>query len=122
MEALSRGIGEAILIDNNAKVKEEFEKNSSFLEEKTEFIIADIKNLPTREGTKADICYLDPPYHDNQIRPVLSAISAGKWLNNKAIMIVETDAYDVFNFPEEYKLIFPKIYGKSKLTFYQYIE
>lgn len=125
LEFLSRGIKKAILLDYNPKLKDLFNYNAKILShnEHTEFILRDItKNSSlSNNNIKADCCFLDPPYKKNLISYALNNLITHNYLNNKALIIIESDKRNEFNYDtEHYSLLLEKLYGKSKLTFLQY--
>lgn len=122
-EILSRGIKNSYLLDYNSKLKNLFNDNAKLLtnNEKTEFITCDLEKKFPISGIKADFCFLDPPYNKNLVLLTLNNLVIHNCLNNKAIVVIESDKRNKFSYDlEHYNLIIEKTYGKSKLTFLQY--
>ncbi|MBF96192.1 MAG: Ribosomal RNA small subunit methyltransferase D [Alphaproteobacteria bacterium MarineAlpha9_Bin4] len=121
-EALSRGLLNATLIEKERKTFTHLVENVNNLGlSKRVNTINDnflkIKNF----SYKYKLIYLDPPYYKDIINQSLEKIMDMKLLEKKSIIICETEKN--FNFDENKKkyIIFNKIYGVVKLTFFKYI-
>lgn len=94
IEALSRGALKSTFIENNPMcidiIKENL--NHTKLFDKSEVIkndaISAIKNLAIKNEV-FDVIFLDPPYNENLIKPVLLEILNGEILSENGIIIVE---------------------------------
>ena len=122
-EAISRGMGKAILIDMDSKLKDIFYANKSkiSIEEDMEFLTADACKL--RAGLcQADLCFIDPPYKEKLLAKAMTNLIDSQLLNKGAIIITETHKIEE---PEidnnHYQLILSKVYGNNKISFYQAI-
>jgi len=119
-EAISRGLKKAIVIDRNPRSKKLCEENSHFLnDEEIKFFVFDIEKLP-KAPDQADLCFIDPPYRLNLEEISLNSLHKGNWLNNDATVILETDKRNQFEIPEQYNILFEKLYGKTRLIFLKY--
>ena len=120
IEAFSRGAKKVYMIDKNQDAINLINKNLSKIELNIElgenlFVlkqnIAEIKKLQLPEF---DFIYLDPPYGSDIYSIVLKNISDSKILNNKGLILIETDKLikiDKLNLEE----IFSKKIGSSYL-------
>lgn len=96
IEALSRNAKYVVFCDNNKQaiqmIKTNLEKTR--LIEKTEIVNMDYKKcieLLNAKKQKFDLIFLDPPYKDNIAVDSLKQIIKNKLLNNKGIVVIETD-------------------------------
>ncbi len=117
-EALSRGANSATLIDINSeymKLAQFFAKKIG-VEDKVKFNLMDV-NLLQPTSTKYDIVFMDPPYYNNLCSKTLDNLLKHDWLNNKAIIIMETEKAVTLSTDKmlSIKLIREKKYGNSKL-------
>ena len=69
---------------------------------------------------KFDLIFIDPPYKENDLTKLLISILENKVLKRGGIIIIHRhkDQKDIF--PETFKIIEEKKYGKSKITFGSY--
>lgn len=96
IEALSRNAKYVVFCDNNKQaiqmIKTNLEKTR--LIEKTEIVNMDYKKcieLLNAKNKKFDLIFLDPPYKDDIAVDSLRRIIKNKLLNNKGIVVIETD-------------------------------
>ena len=120
IEAFSRGAKKVYMIDKNQDAINLINKNLSKIEliselGKSLFVLKqDITNIKKLQLPKFDFIYLDPPYSSNIYSIVLKNISDSKILNNKGLILIETDKLiniDTLNLEE----IFSKKIGSSYL-------
>ena len=120
IEAFSRGAKKVYMIDKNQDAINLINKNLSKIELNIElgknlFVLKqDIIKIKKLQLPEFDFIYLDPPYSSNIYSIVLKNLSDSKILNNKGIILIETDRLiniDKLNFEE----IFSKKIGSSYL-------
>ena len=108
------------MIDKNQDAKNLINKNLSKIElnvelDKNLFIFKhDITKIKKLQLPQFDFVYLDPPYSSNIYSIVLKNISDSKILNNKGLILIETDKLinvDELNLEE----MFSKKIGSSYL-------
>ncbi len=96
IEALSRNADNVTFCDNNKQAIQMIKKNleKTRLLEKSEIINLDykecVKFLNTK-NKKFDLIFLDPPYKDDIAIESLKLIVKNDLINNKGIIIIETD-------------------------------
>jgi len=106
LEALSRGIDKAILVDIQKSAVETVHHNINRLraDEVTEVYRNDafraLKALRKRE-IKFDIIFLDPPYHKVSYEKLLEAIVASDIMKQDTYIVCEHDAEKELKFPAE---------------------
>ncbi|MBT4921695.1 MAG: hypothetical protein HON23_01620 [Rickettsiales bacterium] len=121
-EALSRGVQNAVLIDKNRLFGElaTFNAETLGVGDRVKFCNLNALNLPMSQ-IKADLCFIDPPYHENIIEKILIALHNRSWLDTDAVVIVEAAKRSVFEIPEQYKMLDKREDGLTKLIFLKYI-
>ena len=121
IEALSRGARFCIFVDhrkdNIMLIKENLAKTK--LEQNVRLITADanktIANL-TAENIKADLAYLDPPYNETDILPIVCNIFRQGLITDHGLLIVE-HAYKNQHWADCLTGTSQKKYGDTGLTF-----
>ena len=97
IEAFSRGAKKVYMIDKNQNAINLINKNLSKIELNIElgknlFVLKqDITKIEKLVLPQFDFIYFDPPYSSNIYSTVLKIISNNKILNNKGLILVETD-------------------------------
>ena len=97
LEFASRGAKKVILNDSSRKAIEIIQKNieKTHLEKKVKLYDLDFKEVILSEkDNRFDIIYLDPPYKTDYIKEAIELIQKLKILNDKGIIIAETDEPD----------------------------
>ena len=64
-----------------------------------------------------DIVFLDPPYKERKIKLLLEIIKKSKILKRDSIILIHRDKKFIDEFPENFKVIKTKNYGRSKILF-----
>ncbi len=126
IEALSRGARSAVFCDSNDKSIEVIKNNiqkARFMD-KSEVFLGEsqliLKKL-SHMGKKFDIIFLDPPYSKDIIPDMLVELEKSGVIDEKVILIAETDALDLLPNETETLMVSKKqVYGKTKLTFYKH--
>jgi 16S rRNA (guanine966-N2)-methyltransferase len=144
LEALSRGAAGAVFVDSSAVSLNAIKKNiqACDLSDRTRVVDCDatkelshltpptlsVKNNPDREGEtgpKFNLIFLDPPYRQALVLPVLSALHQSRILANGATVVAEHSRYERIA-TNHYKNSFfqqsdQRRYGKTLVSFMQYI-
>ena len=115
LEALSEGASKVYLIDHNKKAIEVINKNINTIGiMNANVLLMDYKkclNYLKEKEEQFDIIFLDPPYKTNYIEESINIIVNNDLLNDKGIIICESDSIDKIVYPEELKCIKDKKYG-----------
>lgn len=120
LEALSRGAAEVLLIDNDPEALQLANANIACLGSPP-----GIHNLAadaTRPGPARvpfDLVFLDPPYRSDLAAPALAALVDG-WLAPDARIIVELDAKQGLDLPDDFTFAQERRYGAAKFWFLQW--
>lgn len=124
IEAVSRGIDHAILIDQSRTAIKTIEQNIAMTGEEEKFTVLNGKNRQVLDRFMAtapqftgfDLVFLDPPYHDEQL------VSDIDWLNQKGylkdtvrIVCEMAENRPLKDLPSSFQCVKEKKYGLSKL-------
>lgn len=118
-EAISRGVSNSLMIDQEIKylklAQETAEKFQISHQIKT--MRADVNNLPPADQVY-NLVFIDPPYnhHQKMIQNILTSLITKNWLAKTAVILIESEKKT--NIPElkDYDLYETRIYGNSKLS------
>ena len=123
LEALSRGMKEAVFVDQARDAVGIIKKNITALNLEdctTVYSLTAKKALDVIEG-KFDLVYLDPPYAKQENEEIISLLETRGLLNPNAIIIVESLKEETFSNNigniNKYK---EAVYGISRITYYCY--
>lgn len=121
IEAISRGMDEAILVEKDYKAQTVIQENIRMTKSDNQFILfkGDAnKALNTVTGS-FDLVLLDPPYAKEEIIKNITFLDEHNLLSEDAMIVCETDK--VVDLPEEiasFGIWKQKNYGISKVTVY----
>lgn len=125
LEALSRGAESVVFVEKNTQAMEVIKtnvKSCGFIEKVVLFKIdalRALKILKDKEFT-FNIVYLDPPYRFTNIDKIIEELVNNFLLEPWAIVVVETSKNkDLIKEHKSLKFIKDKIYGDTKITYYQ---
>ena len=93
LESISRGAKRAYFCDKNRKSIEIIKKNiqKCHMEKEATVICEDFKDYIKKTNEKVDIIFIDPPYQLNIAVEAVKKILEQNIMNNKSLIIVETD-------------------------------
>ena len=114
LEAISRGFKKVISVEKDFKTAKIIKENFALIGLEPNLIIKDvIKALDIIED-KFDVIYLDPPYKNIELyNKTLKKIADNKILNEKGIIVVESQKGTEYEIPEDFSLIKEKTYGDT---------
>ncbi len=120
IEALSRGAGNAVIVDSSKKSIEVIKKNleATGFTKNAVVVNSDAAAFLSRRSEKYDIALLDPPYSKGLIEKVLPKVA--EVMEETGVIICEAPYGDVL--PEEagnFRLIKKYRYGKTGLFLYR---
>jgi 16S rRNA (guanine966-N2)-methyltransferase len=87
--------------------------------EHAHFIRSDSTSLPPARA-RHTLAFLDPPYRSGLAPKSLVSLDRQGWLEKGAIVVVETEAKEVFETPEHYAPYDDRKYGNTRIVFLQY--
>jgi 16S rRNA (guanine966-N2)-methyltransferase len=118
LEALSRGAGAAIFIEDNRTALAALRRNVAALgEEDRTHIVGGDATRPGRAAQACAVAFLDPPYRSGLAAPALEALAAAGWLTPDALIVIEVAAREDVPPAAGFTLIGERVYGASRLVF-----
>ncbi|MDH5776620.1 MAG: 16S rRNA (guanine(966)-N(2))-methyltransferase RsmD [Gammaproteobacteria bacterium] len=92
LEALSRGAGEVVMLDQNSKVIRQLKENLSLLDcTQGKVVQSDAISYLQSCPDRFDIVFLDPPYRQNLIAPCCALLAQNSLLNPGAAIYIELE-------------------------------
>lgn len=121
LEALSRGAGRVVFVENDRAALALLEANIAALKARheTEVMPGDATALPYALE-RFDYALLDPPYRSGLAEPALVELARKGWLEPGAIAAVELAAKEPFAPPSAYDLVDERRYGAGRIVFLCY--
>jgi len=127
LEAVSRGMDSAVLIDRSRQAIDTINENLAKLHDDSVKVIKGnsftILSELAADNNKFDMVFIDPPYKQQKILTVLDKLNSLQLLNTGATVISETD--NTVELPGEYgpfEAIKRKNYGLTNLVIYKFEE
>ncbi len=130
LEAISRGAVSATLVDKSKEAIAVIKRNS----EKTKLspycriLCADVKDFikTSREKSKYDIVFIDPPYALHAIADILSSLLDSGIVKKSAVIVCESEEADIFEASTElakrFEIIKKAKYGVAHITLLKIAE
>jgi 16S rRNA (guanine966-N2)-methyltransferase len=123
LEALSRGAGYCLFVDDSAESRGLIRRNIEALDLTGATKIwrrnaAALGRLDTL--APFDVAFLDPPYRKDLIQPALTAMRDGGWLVQNAVVASESDEQDLIAPPTAYLTFDRRTYGGTIVTLLRY--
>ena len=117
LEALSRGVDRAIMMDRHGPTLGTARDNAAMLgvSDRCRFIRADATKPPPASEPAA-LCFLDPPYGKGLALPALLALTAKGWLAPDAICVIEAHARDPIDLPPEFEPLDNRRLGETRVV------
>ena len=105
LEAVSRGANYAVFVENNKKAAACIEANIAFTKftKETKLYTSDVMSaLRAMEGKyKFDVIFMDPPYHQELEKEVLTYLSTSSLLKEDTLIVVEASLATAFDYLDE---------------------
>ena len=117
-EALSRGAEKVAFVDINTA---NLLKNTRLFpdeKQKIEVYKAKAENLPSAGG-KFNLIFLDAPYNKGLSEPALSELRQKGWIDDDALIVVETEKNEKLDTPSVFELVDQRIYGPALFRFFR---
>ncbi|OJF92946.1 16S rRNA (guanine(966)-N(2))-methyltransferase RsmD [Alkalibacterium sp. 20] len=128
IEAVSRGMDKAYLVDNNALAIKTIEENISITKEPEKFVVYKKNDFQAIEHLHQikesfDLVFLDPPYAKQELELIIKKLIDNDLFNDKAIIVCETDKDVSLEINEHYlRLIKNKFFGKTRVSLYEWVK
>lgn len=119
LEAFSRGASKVTFVDNNRQCVDMIQKNIEKVKATSETVVLqqEVVSAVRRQGSKTiDFAFMDPPYHQNLIVPVLEALIDSDVLKEGALVCVEHEKTDIWEVPVGFECWKQRTYGITTLT------
>ncbi|MEZ4474364.1 MAG: 16S rRNA (guanine(966)-N(2))-methyltransferase RsmD [bacterium] len=114
LEAMSRGAGELTAVEANPCVARVLAANVRRLGE-ARVVKAEAVAFLAGATAQWDLVFLDPPYRQGLIAPVLAGLAAGR-VAPGGVVVVEHPADEALNPPDSLGISFQRIYGGTAIT------
>ena len=128
LEALSRGAGFVLFVEESAKAAQVIRENIKILnlEEQTQILQkkAELVSSEISEDAPFDFIFMDPPYHQGFEEKILSTFSWSTLLTESGRLCIES-AYrkeGAYQEPKALSVVRHEKYGDSQLSFYERIK
>ena len=123
-EAASRGAGQVVMVEKNPKVAAQLKRNAALLEEQNiEIFTEDSLRWLEKQDQAFDIVFLDPPFADKLLQPVIDSLISNKMLKTGTHIYLEKDAKDSFPpLPPAVELIRNKNAGQVDYALAKYMD
>lgn len=127
IEAVSRGMANAVLIDRQYQAIKTIKKNIAVTKHPEQFTVYKMDahkalGMLAKKGCRFQLVFLDPPYAKQQIVKDMAAMAERGLLAEGAIVVAETD--QAAQLPtsdwEQFSFIKQQTYGITVLTIYRY--
>tara|TARA_Y100001958_G_C21173223_1_gene504555 strand:- start:325 stop:888 length:564 start_codon:yes stop_codon:yes gene_type:complete len=120
LECISRGAKKVVFCENYQNALKILEKNINILqcEEYAEVIRQNSFEIFSKVefNEKFEIIFLDPPFKEEKIEPLLDTIKERKVLHNNGVIILHRNKKKN-DLPKNCNVILEKVYGLSKIYF-----
>lgn len=123
LEALSRGAGYCLFVEDNADARALIRTNiEAFgLTGETRIFRRDATDLgPAGNMDSYGLAFLDPPYGKGLGEKALTILSQGNWLQPGAVVVLEERADTAIAIPAGYSMIDTRTYGDTAVTFLRF--
>ena len=129
LEAISRGAGEAVLVEKDPKnaqiIRENFELLGIEMGDKFRLIqgdaLATVKALAAKQK-KFNIVFFDPPFGRRLGKKTLKVIDDNDILHAQSLVVAQYDKTERLEVPESLKVVTDKMYGSSHLTILEKVK
>ena len=119
LECLSRGVKKVIFVENYSGVLPILRKNLSYLKSENNYEILE-KNIYDESTflifkNKFDIIFLDPPFKEKRIDPLLKRIKEIDIIKKDGIIIIHRHKKDNQDFNNNFNIVDQRTYGISRI-------
>ena len=121
LEALSRGAGEAWLLDISKGSLDVARRNIETMgeSERAHLLRADSTRPPPAKAV-AGLAFIAPPYRRGMAPPAIAALASGGWISPGAAIVVELATSDPFEPPDGCTVLDDRHYGGTRLVFLEW--
>ena len=116
LEALSRGAGEAVLVENDRAALQAIEANADRLGAKPRLQLRAMSAVRLPRETPFDLILADPPYASGSGNAVAQAVAAAGWLAPGGWLAIETARGENIDPPATMSVEATRDVGRARLT------
>jgi len=122
LEALSRGAGHAVFIEQDRLASQTITANITRLGYQARVTLHHLDaTLPfTGHAAPASIIICDPPYGSGAYIPALAVIDRQKKIAEDALIIIETQKTEIPALGDKYLTLDSRHYGKARISLFRY--
>ena len=122
IEAISRGAAHCVFVDKARVSLDLARENVSVLgiEGQADFKVGDACKVHFKGGDPFDLVFLDPPYKQDMIVPVLEKLVEEEILSDQAVCVLEAEKNAVLDLPRQFELLKDKQYGDTLVCYARY--
>jgi 16S rRNA (guanine966-N2)-methyltransferase len=118
LEALSRGAGASVFIEDNREALAVLRRNVMALGEADRaHIVHGDATRPQRAALACALAFLDPPYRSGLAAPALTALATAGWLAADALAVIEVAAREDLPPVAGFTMLDERVYGAARLIF-----
>ncbi|MBM7457200.1 16S rRNA (guanine966-N2)-methyltransferase [Oceanisphaera litoralis] len=120
LEALSRGATEVVLVEKDARVAQQLQRNLTSLPEAPGRVInTDALAFLQTAATPFDLVFLDPPFHRELLPSACQLLEQGGWLSEDAKIYIEREQNsESLLLPPNWRLLKDKQAGQVSYQLY----
>jgi 16S rRNA (guanine966-N2)-methyltransferase len=128
LEALSRGAGFCLFVENDAAARGVIRNNIEALGTRGELFgrtrihrrdATDLGQRPGADGPPFDLVFLDPPYGKGLGERALAGLSAGGWLSDQALVVFERGADEPDPAIPGFEALDARQYGAARVLYFR---
>ncbi len=117
-ESLSRGAKFATLFDKDRQALLQAKENAAALGVQKQCAILPMNALsPSKATAPCQLIFLAPPYRKGLVVPALVALEKTGWIDDNALIVIETAKGEKLELPENYEVLKERLYGDTALFF-----
>ena len=122
LECVSRGAKKVFFNENYPEAIKILKKNINILdcEDKVEILDFDcfnLKNFINKFSDNFDVIFMDPPFKEKKINPLIEILLDTKLLKKNGLIILHRNSKENEILTEKFKIIETRVYGISKIIF-----
>ena len=124
LEAISRGAKYCYFFENNKEAIAILKKNCNKVCKEKNFQINEkniLEIINFEINYSVSVVLMDPPYKIHPFKKILIQLLKNKFLTKETIFVIESEKNTKIDFPINLNIFDEKIYGKSKITFLNFL-
>lgn len=117
LEALSHRAQHVTFFEQGPRASDAIEQNVFKFDvvNKTKIMQGNVLTVPVSKYAVADIAFFDPPYGEGLILKTIDVLGQKGWLNQKTLLVIETEDKNPDELPSGFQTLFERSYGRSKV-------